>query len=73
MTNKFNILSLSGGGFLGLYTVSVLEALAHQLSDVPKGLQVERLKALLPIAVKPVVDELPTRVAFRNGLDRADR
>ncbi len=43
------------------------EADARQLSDVPKSLQLERLKALLPIALKHRVDEAPTRVAFRNG------
>jgi patatin-like phospholipase/acyl hydrolase len=31
MTAKFNILSLSGGGYLGLYTITVLAALEHEV------------------------------------------
>jgi hypothetical protein len=32
MSKRFNILSLSGGGYLGLYTISVLAALEQEFS-----------------------------------------
>jgi patatin-like phospholipase/acyl hydrolase len=72
MQSRFNILSLSGGGFLGLYTISVIAALEEitrgpiaRNVDIIAGTSVGGIIALGLAAEVPAIN---IRVAFeRNG------
>ena len=70
MQRRFNILSLSGGGYMGLFTAHVLEALEHragkpigQCFDLIAGTSIG---GILALAVAAEVPMSTVRAAFEN-------